>query len=93
VASFVPDIANDYSLSFLPVAAIAVSSFRDPVLVRVGLVVLAVWWQPFWLPIPGPTMLAIKLLGVIAVGRSLIARVSELDAKLPVAQNVPPSPM
>jgi hypothetical protein len=93
VASFVPDIANDYSLSFLPLAAIAASSFRDPPLVRVGLVLLAVWWQPFWLPIPGPTMLAIKLLGVIAVGRSLIARLSELDATLPVAQNVPPSPM
>jgi hypothetical protein len=93
VASFVPDIANDYSLSFLPVAAIAASSFRDPLLVRVGLVVLAVWWQPFWLPIPGPTMLAIKLLGVVVVGRSIIARVSELDGSAAVPQNVPPSPM
>lgn len=80
VSSFVPDIANDYSLSFLPLAAIAASSFRDPPLVRVGLVLLAIWWQPFSLPIPGPVMLAIKLLGVVAVGKSIVTRVRELDA-------------
>src|SRR5204862_872720 len=52
IASFVPDIANDYSLCILPIGAIAVSSFRDPLLVKVGLVLLALWWQPFSLPIP-----------------------------------------
>lgn len=81
VASFVPDIANDYSLAFLPVAALAVSSFRDPPLVRVGLVLLALWWQPFWLPIPGPVMLVVKLVGVIAVGRSITERAKELDVQ------------
>jgi hypothetical protein len=91
VASFVPDIANDYSLSFLPVAAIAVSSFRDPLFVRIGLVLLALWWQPFFLPIPGPIMLAIKLLGVLAVGRSITARADELEAGAGLVQNLAPS--
>lgn len=92
VASFVPDIANDYSLAFLPVAAVAISSFRDPPLVRVGLALLAIWWQPFSLPIPGPVMLAIKLVGVVAVGRSIILRADELGGPGEGLQNVPPTP-
>lgn len=91
IASFVPDIANDYSLSFLPVAVIAVCSFRDPLLVRMALVLLGLWWQPFFLPIPGPIMLAIKLLGVVAVGRSIIARADELDASAGIVRNAVPA--
>jgi hypothetical protein len=79
VASSVPVIANDYSLIFLPLAAVAASSVRDPLVVRVALALLALWWQPFWLPVPGLLMLAVKLAGLVAVGVSITRRAAELD--------------
>ncbi len=44
---FVPQAANDYSLVFLPIAALAVWDRHDPVFVHVGLAALLLWWQPF----------------------------------------------
>ena len=57
---FVPLGANDYSLVFLPIAALAVWDQHDPVFVHVGLVALLFWWQPFGLPIDGSVLLASK---------------------------------
>ncbi|HEY6556785.1 MAG TPA: glycosyltransferase family 87 protein [Polyangiaceae bacterium] len=71
-------IANDYSLAFLPLAVMAVASFKDPWFVKISLALLLVWWQPVALGISGVPLLAIKMLGLIAVGVSLIERTKEL---------------
>jgi hypothetical protein len=79
-ASFVPEIANDYSLAFLPLAAAAVLGARDSRLVLAGTAVAALWWQPFAFPIPGFALLLVKLIGLLVVGASIVARAAELDA-------------
>ncbi len=78
-ASFVPLIANDYSLAFLPLAGVAVWSRRDGWLVHGALLLSAVWWQPFSLPLGGWVLLPLKVLAVVAVGASLLARAREAD--------------
>jgi hypothetical protein len=82
-ASFVPDIANDYSLAFLPLAAACVLGARDSRVVLGGAAVAALWWQPLAFPIPGLLLLVVKLVGLVVVGASLVARAAELDAASP----------
>jgi hypothetical protein len=77
VATFLPPIANDYNLVFLPLAALAVWDRRDPVLVHMMMGLLLLWWQPLTLPIQGSAVFVFKLLGVLAVGVSLTARAAE----------------
>ena len=74
LATFMPPIANDYSLGFLPLAALVVSDRRDPFLVKVTMAALCLWWQPLSLPINGSVLLLIKLAGLAAVGVSLAER-------------------
>jgi hypothetical protein len=80
LGSSVGVIANDYSLAFLPIAAVAVHSFRDPWFVRIAMGLLVIWWQPFDLHIPAGVMLVIKVLGLASVGASLVYRASELSS-------------
>jgi hypothetical protein len=78
LASFVPEIANDYSLVFLPLAAVAVYSRREPRIVHAGMVLLLVVLQPFALPINPFVQLLFKLVGLYAVGAMLVLRANEL---------------
>ena len=75
-ATFIPPMANDYNLFFLPLAAVAVWDWRDPPLVHGLMAYLLLWWQPFELPIPGPMILSFKLGGLLAVGLCLCFRAS-----------------
>jgi hypothetical protein len=78
VATFVPPIANDYNLIFLPLAALAVWDRRDPVLVHGLMAFLLLWWQPLLLGI-GPRMLfTFKLAGLAAMAVCLAGRAREL---------------
>ena len=76
-ASFVPPLANDYSLIFLPLAALATWDRRDPAIVHVLMGYLLIWWQPFAFAIDGGIVLLFKVLGLAAVGASLAARARE----------------
>ena len=78
LASFVPVIANDYSLVFLPLALLAVYSRRDPPIVHVAIALLFLPLQPIALPISPFLLLLCKLVGVFAVGAMLVARAREL---------------
>jgi hypothetical protein len=77
LASFVPQIANDYSLAFLPLAAVGTLGKDDDLgtwlLFGAGIVSL----QPFALPITGLPLLVFKVCGVTAVGMSLARRARE----------------
>ncbi len=86
LGSCVGAIANDYSLMFLPLAIVAVVSVRDPWFVRVSMALLLLWWQPIDLPIPAFPLLVIKMLGLIAVGVSLVQRAKELSAERAIEQ-------
>ncbi len=77
LASFVPPVANDYSLFFLPLAVIAVWRRNDPKFVQVAFLLLFLWWQPFGLPINGRLLMLFKLGGLAAAGYCLTRRVKE----------------
>lgn len=81
LGSCVGVIANDYSLTFLPLAAIAVHSFKDPWFVKISMLLLAIWWQPLDPHILGLPFLIIKLLGIASVGVSLVRRARELASE------------
>jgi hypothetical protein len=78
-ASFVPEVANDYSLVFLPVAAVGAWSRSDPWPVHAGMLVGLVAYQPVALPVDGFVLLAMKLSMLIAVAGSLVQRATALD--------------
>ena len=78
LATFIPPVANDYSLVFLPLAALAVCSRRDPLICTVCLAALALWWQPIALPIDGRLLIAFKVAGLLSIGVSLTRRAREL---------------
>lgn len=84
-ATFVPPMASDYNLFFLPLAALAVWDRRDPAAVHLLMAYLLLWWQPFDLEIDGALVLAFKLGGLVAVGLSLCRRASELASEIPEA--------
>lgn len=77
VATWVPNIANDYSLVYLPIAAVAVWSRRDAPIVHALMGLAALWWQPFYLPVDGKMLFAFKLAGLVGVALSLAARARE----------------
>lgn len=76
-ATYLPLVSNDYNLFFLPLAALAVWDRRDPVWVHLLMAYMLLWWQPLWLPVGPKLLLLSKLLGLIAVGGSLITRAAE----------------
>ena len=77
LGTFLPTIAVDYNLLYLPVAVLAVWDRRDPVAVHMMIGLLMLWWQPLALPVDGRVMLAVKVLGLVAVALSLAARARE----------------
>ncbi len=77
LATFVPEISNDYNFFFLPLAALAVWARRDPPVVHVLMSPLLLWWQPFQLPIGGELIFFFKVGGLVAVGISLVGRARE----------------
>jgi hypothetical protein len=81
VASCAPVIANDYSLLFLPLAAVAVWSRKDPRAVHAGLLLSLLWWQPFMFPINPLFLLMIKLGALAAVGLAITLRAAELGGE------------
>jgi Glycosyltransferase family 87 len=79
-ATFLPPVANDYSLVFLPLAIVATWDRRDTPLVHVAMGVALLWWQPWQLAV-GPRLLIVgKIAAVLAVGLSLLTRIREQDA-------------
>jgi hypothetical protein len=81
LATFVPPAANDYSLVFLPIAAVAVWDRKDPLYVQLMMLALMIWWQPVGLPVSGRLLLVIKVCGLIAIGISLVRRVNEASGR------------
>lgn len=79
LGSCVGAIANDYSLAFLPLAAIAVFSLKDGWFVRIGMALLVIWWQPLDVKLDSGVLLAIKVLGLVVVGMSIVKRAEELS--------------
>jgi hypothetical protein len=77
VGTFLPPVSNDYNLFFLPVAALAAWDRRDRVIVHLLMGLLLLWWQPLQLSMSGELVFGFKLLGLGAVGTSLIARSRE----------------
>jgi hypothetical protein len=77
LATFVPRISNDYNFYYLPLVALAVWDRRDPLAVHLGMALLLLWWQPFALPIGNREFFVLKVLGFLAVTRSLVGRIRE----------------
>lgn len=92
LGSCVGVIANDYSLTFLPLAAIIVHSFKDPWFVKLAMLALVIWWQPLHPHLPGLLFLLIKLLGIASVGVSLVLRAKELASRV-VDSGAEPAPL
>ncbi|HEV8058302.1 MAG TPA: glycosyltransferase family 87 protein, partial [Gemmataceae bacterium] len=81
-ATYLPPVANDYSLVFLPLAVVALWDRRDPLLVHLVMGLLLLWWQPWQLDI-GPRVLMVgKVAGLWAMGISLINRVCEQNQRV-----------
>ena len=78
LASFVPPIANDYSLISLPMAVLAVWDRRDSRSIQIAIALLLLWWQPLALPIDTRLLFLTKLLGLSAVGAILVERARQL---------------
>lgn len=81
VGAFVPPMANSYNLMFLPLAAIAVCSRRDPLPCRLLFWGSLVWLVPVELPVEGRWLFLMKIGTLAAVGWSLVQRANELTAR------------
>jgi hypothetical protein len=88
LASFVPEIANDYSLFFLPLAAASVVGTGDCLTARAALALSLVAIQPFLLPIPGLVLLPLKFCAVFGVGASLVGRARNAAQPAPASGGV-----
>jgi hypothetical protein len=76
-ATYLPPIANDYSLIFLPLAALAVWDRRDKGIIHVLMVLMLIWWQPIWLPSSSKFLWCSKLASLGVVALILVSRGSE----------------
>jgi len=79
LSTFVPTISNDFNLFFLPLTVLAIWHHRDPIIVHFGMLLLLIWWQPFFLPINDRLLLFIKLSGLVLTAVSLSKRALELS--------------
>jgi len=68
--------AYDYSLLFLPLAALAAWDARDPWRVQCCLLPAVAWWWPFYLGLGGLPLLLVKVAGVFLVGGLVVARLT-----------------
>jgi hypothetical protein len=76
-ATYLPPIANDYSLFFLPLAALTVWDRRDKVFIHVLMAFLLIWWQPIRLPVSSKLLYYCKLVSLGSVALVLVIRVRE----------------
>lgn len=76
-ATYLPPIANDYSLIFLPLAVWAVWDRRDHVIAHVLMVLTLIWLQPIWLPQSSAFLWFSKLISLAGVALILVRRASE----------------
>ncbi len=81
LGTFVPKVANDYSLVFLPMAAVAVWDRRDPPAVHAVLGFALVVLQPVAFQISPTVQFGAKVAAVLAVGWCLAARLTALAAQ------------
>jgi hypothetical protein len=85
--TFVVPVSNDYNLTPLPLALVAVWDRRRPSsYLAAGLLVL--WCQPLWLPLPTRVLMLAKLAGLIGVAVALArshAHTAAGQSPLPVA--------
>jgi len=79
VATFVPPVANDYTLMFLPLAVMSVCHRRDPLIGFVAIAALVIWWQPVMVNISGRVLILMKLAALLSVGVSLAERACALN--------------
>jgi hypothetical protein len=79
LGSFVPPVANDYSLTPLVLAVLMIWNREDRWFVHAAFAALILWWQPLALPLPGRVYLFIKLAALMAVGQSLVAHAAKLS--------------
>jgi hypothetical protein len=80
-ATFLPRIAYDYSLLYLPLTALAVWDRRDRAAIHVLMLPALLWWQPFRLPVGPKVLFAVKCLAMLALAMCLVARAREDDAR------------
>jgi hypothetical protein len=80
-ATYLPPVANDYSLFFLPLAALTVWDRRDKALVHVLMAVLLLWWQPIWMLISAKFLWYCKLISLGSVGLVLLLRAGEQNGE------------
>lgn len=73
-ATYLPPVANDYSLFFLPLAALAVWDRRDKVFVHVLMAFMLIWWQPIRLPVSIEFLYYSKLVSLGSVAFILVIR-------------------
>lgn len=84
LASFVPIIANDYSLAVLPIAALAVVGRNMGPVASVGFFACLPWMQPVALTfIPPLVLLLSKFCGLVAVGACIVARARTAEEGTP----------
>jgi hypothetical protein len=76
-ATYLPPIANDYSLIFLPLTVWAVWDRRDPVIAHVLMLLTLIWLQPIWLPQSSTFLWFSKLISLAGVAILLVRRASE----------------
>lgn len=76
-ATYLPPIANDYSLFFLPLAALAVWDCRDRAILHVLMAFLLIWWQPIRPPLSNKDLYYCKLVSLVSVALLLVMRAWE----------------
>lgn len=76
-ATYLPPIANDYSLLFLPLAALAVWDCRDKPIIHVLMTFMIIWWQPLGSPLSSKDLFYCKLVSLVSVALILVSRAGE----------------
>ncbi len=77
-ATFVPKVANDYNLVFLPMAMLAVWDRRDPLPVHAGLALACLVLQPVGFAMSHSVVFGFKILGLVLTAYCLASRLREL---------------
>ncbi len=82
-ATFVPKVANDYNLVFLPMAMLAVWDRRDPLPVHAGLALACLVLQPVGFAMSHSVIFGFKILGLMLTAYCLACRLRELRESTP----------
>lgn len=92
LGSYLPQMANDYSLCFFPMLLVAVWSWRDPKWIQLALASTLVWFQPFALPIPAYALLFLKVLLLVVLGVLVVRRATEHEGAEEHSAETAPQP-